>query len=92
MPNELFENAELSQAAYATFNSSLTFEQEEFLRDESVNFTEAQFTFFAQRYPEIVTQLTDTATCLSAAVFKDTHNKLTVAFRGSASPFDSLDD
>jgi len=84
MSKEYHENSELSQAAYSTLSSGFTVDYDEAL--ETSDFTGAQFTSFAQRFPEIVTQVTDPTTGFSATVFKDSTTStgnLTIAFRGT---------
>lgn len=86
MSNEIFENSELSQAAYADF--SLLVRNTDFYLEQFVeaDITEDQFNSFSQRFPEIVTQVIDNTTGFSAVVFKDTTSltgNLTIAFRGT---------
>ncbi len=96
MPMELFGNGELWQATYATLSAGPT--NSSLQRQALVinDFTEAQFDSFAQRYPEIITQFTDTTTGFSASVFKDSTSatgNLTIAFRGTEfSPTDLATD
>ena len=86
MSKELFENAELSQAAYATLNSGSTESSPNEDALTNHNFSDIQYQRFVQRYPSVMTQFGDPTTGFSATVFKDSTNStgnLTIAFRGT---------
>ena len=88
--NALYNNAELAFAAYANLlpgNTNAQANIDELLR---VNVSAKQAKEFAARYPEIVTQFSDTATSFSATVFKDTSGNLTLAIRGTSEPGDFI--
>ena len=90
MPKNIFESAELSLASYAVLNSGLTDQQRNALEEADLTFN--QFESFKQRFPEIITQFTDTATGFSVTVFKDASptGNLTIAFSGTEP--DDLED
>lgn len=87
MSKELYENATLSQSAYAEdLDVGSIDEQQASFVSSSIRFTDNQFDSFAVRYPVVVTQVTDPTTGFSATVFKDSTNStgnLTIAFRGT---------
>ncbi|MDP2242366.1 MAG: putative Ig domain-containing protein [Burkholderiales bacterium] len=90
----VFNNAELSFAAYSNLTSGSTSLDEN--RDGLINvagggLTPAQATDFARRFPTIITQYADTlanggmSTGFNATVFADVNGKLTLAIRGTDS-------
>lgn len=81
MASTIFENAELSMAAYATLNMLPLEEQTTALKNAGM--VGAQADMFAPRY-RIVTQVSDAAlTSFSAIVFKNVAGSLTLAIRGT---------
>lgn len=81
-----FCSAQLALAAYASLLPGEVNDQKTSL--ERADFTNAQATEFATRYPKVVATFDDSITGLQVTVFKDTSNNLTVAFRGSTFPED----
>ena len=88
MSKELYENAALSQAAYAVdlISGRVDVQRIAFVNND-VNVADAHFdNTLAERFPIVVTQVTDPVTGFSATVFKDTTSltgNLTIAFRGT---------
>src|SRR3990167_3519104 len=82
----LFDNAELALAAYATLTTSDLATQTTALKNAGLSASQADN--FAPRY-QVVTQFNDTpieggtGTSFSATVFKDTSGNLTLAIRGT---------
>jgi hypothetical protein len=93
MTNELYQNAELSLAAYATFVLNPTGESNTSSRENinalrATRMSGAQADEFVLRYPTIVTQYHDNTSDFDVAAFKDAAGNITVAFRGTTIPED----
>ena len=79
---DYFDNAQLSQASYATLNKNFNMKQyTDALRVDN-NFSQTQASQFAQKY-SIVHSQQNTASGFSATVFKDTAGGYTFAIRGT---------
>lgn len=85
--NFLFNQAELSFAAYASLSSGNTDQKPQIDALTDAGMSQKQAEEFASRYTEVVTQFNDTKTSFSATVFKDVTGKLTLAIRGTAELF-----
>jgi len=90
--NNLFNNAELSLAAYADLVSGPISGQIDDLIDAGMS--NKQATEFAKRYTDVVTQFDDItetgSSSFNATVFKDASGNLTLSFRGTLEAPDFL--
>jgi len=84
----LFDNAELAMAAYATLDENMD-SSTVIANLQDAGFTLSQASNFSSRY-SVVTQYNDDITSFSATVFKDISGNLTVAFKGTLEAGDFL--
>ncbi|HQQ75121.1 MAG TPA: hypothetical protein PK031_08205 [Pseudomonadales bacterium] len=89
----LFNNAELSLAAYANLDKSLATDDPDNLAAlRSAGMSNTQAEEFAVRYPDVVAVYSDPDTDFQATVFKSADGQLTVAIRGTLGGADLLED
>ena len=90
--NNLFNNAELALAAYATLVKGPTSNQ--IVELTRAGMSQKQAEEFAARYPEVITQFDDITetgeSSFNATVFKDTNGNLSLAIRGTLEAPDFL--
>src|SRR6185295_8261604 len=79
----LYNNAELALAAYATLTAGPTATADQLDRLVAAGMSRTQAEQFAQRYTNVVTQVTGSETGFSATVFQDASGQLTLAVRGT---------
>ena len=86
----LFDQAELSLAAYANLQPGNTNAQLIALQQGTSGLSPKQAEEFAKKYTQVVTSYHDTNTSFDASVFKDASGNLTLAIRGTAESGDFL--
>ncbi len=90
----LFNNTELSLAAYSDLSLGLTNSQENItaLKQNGKGMSQAQAVRFAERYPSVLAVADKPASGFQATVFKSEDGELVVAMRGTAGGSDLNED